>query len=117
MPQITSVGIESRNRIVSRARGYEERAAYREAIANLSDDRVLELLPDAGESVRKLKLTVARAAKEVNRQVGYGESDTGTLLVWLEEAKRPRRCRRSRQAPASNDDVPAQEAGSDTDEE
>src|SRR6478672_3617669 len=46
MPQITSVGIESRDRIVSRAPGYEERAAYREAIANLSDDRVLELLPD-----------------------------------------------------------------------
>jgi hypothetical protein len=81
--------------VLRRAHGYEERAAYRQAISNLSTNRALELEPDEGETMRKLKLNVTRAAKEANRQVAYGESDTGSLLVWLEEAKRPRRRRQT----------------------
>jgi hypothetical protein len=44
---------------------------------------MLELEPDAGESLRKLRLNVKRAAKEVGREIEHGESETGTLLVWL----------------------------------
>jgi len=87
MPQITTVGLEARDRLVKRTHGYDDRAPYRQAIANLTDDRALELQPDEGETLRKLKLNVARAAKEANRQVAYGESETGSLLVWLEEPK------------------------------
>jgi hypothetical protein len=92
MARITTVDLtEARRRLKSEARGYAERAAYREAIGNLTDDRMLELEPDEGETMRGLKLTVTRAAKEVNRDVRYGESEQGTLLVWLQD--RPRRTR------------------------
>src|SRR6266496_3650447 len=91
MPQITTVDIEARNRLVKRTTGSEARAPYRQAIANLSADRALELEPDEGETLRKLKLNVARAAKEATRDVEYGESDTGTLLVWLREKPRQKR--------------------------
>ena len=50
-----------------------------------------ELEPDEGETLRKLKGAVTLAAKEVNRAVGYGESESGTLLVWLEERQRKAR--------------------------
>ena len=98
MPRITTVDLEARNRLVKRAPGFDARAPYRQAIANLTADRALELDPDEGETLRKLKLNVARAAKEANRQVAYGESDTGTLLVWLEEAKKPRKRRQTSQS-------------------
>jgi len=107
MPQITTVGLEAKERLVRRTPGYEVRAAYRQAIANLTNDRALELEPDEGETLRKLKLNVARASKEVNRQVSYGESDTGTLLVWLEE---PKKVRRRRKSP-SEASAGAEEAG------
>jgi hypothetical protein len=57
----------------------------------MTDARMIELEPDAGESMRSLKLNVTRAAKEVNRDIGHGESETGTLLVWLERPKQVRR--------------------------
>src|SRR5947207_11935917 len=101
MPQITTVGLEARDRLRKRTRGYDARAPYREAIANLTDDRALELEPDEGETLRKLKLNVARAAKEANRQVAYGESDSGTLLVWLEEPRKPRRRRQTKSEAAT----------------
>ena len=96
MPRITTVDLaEARNRLRDRTPGYAARAPYREAIANLADNRMLELEPDEGETMRKLKLLVSRAAQEINRQVGYGESDSGTLLVWLQDklrtARGPRR--------------------------
>jgi hypothetical protein len=97
MARITTVDLaEARSRLKSEAHGYAERAAYREAIGSLTDDRMLELEPDAGETMRSLKLTVTRAAKEVNRDVRYGESDEGTLLVWLEDRPRTTRRRRRR---------------------
>src|SRR6266487_6229400 len=105
MPRITTVDLEARNRLIKRAPGYEVRAAYRQAITNLTNDRALELEPDEGESLRKLKLNVARASKEANRQVSYGESDTGTLLVWLEEARKTRRRRQARQPAAQSDET------------
>jgi hypothetical protein len=64
---------------------------------------MLELEPDAGESMRALKLTVTRAAMEINRKVRYGESESGTLLVWLESGTR-RRSPRSQRPSATGDD-------------
>ena len=93
MPQITTIDRDHAMRRVRRGkpRG-DDRAPLREAIANLTAERMIELTPDEGESLRMLKSAVTRTAKEVNRTVGYGESESGTLLVWLEE--RPRRTRR-----------------------
>jgi hypothetical protein len=117
MPQITTVSLEARDRLVKRTPGFDARATYRQAIANLSADRALELEPDEGETLRKLKLNVARAAKETNRQVAYGESDSGTLLVWLEEARKPRRRRQARQPVTSGDQTAAQSETADGSEE
>src|SRR4051812_42889608 len=92
MARITTVDLaEARNRLKDRTPGYDARAPYREAIAKLTEDRMLELELDAGESMRKLRLAVNRAAKEVNRPVAYGESDSGTLLVWLQEKPKQKR--------------------------
>jgi hypothetical protein len=99
MPRITTVDLaEARNRLRSRAPGYDARAPYREAIANLTDARALELTPDAGESTRRMRLNLSRAAKEVNRQIAYGLNDEGQLIVWLEAAKPTRRPRKRKEA-------------------
>ena len=65
----------------------------------MSETRMLELEPEEGESLRKLRLNVNRAAKEANRQVDYGVSDEGTLLVWLLE--RPKKKRGPRKPKAA----------------
>ena len=84
MPRITTVDLDARNRLAKRAPAYDARAPYREAIANLKSDRALELQPDEGETIRQLKLVVNRAAKEAGRDVKYGETDEGSLVVWVD---------------------------------
>ena len=93
MPRIATLDRDEAMRRVRHVRpGPDDRAPYREAIANLTTERMIELEPDEGETLRRLKVAVTRAAKEVNRAVGYGESESGTLLVWLET--KPRKVRR-----------------------
>jgi hypothetical protein len=92
---------EARNRVRGRSAGESARAPFREAIAHLAGDRVLELTPDAGESMRAMKLNVTRAAREVGHLVAYGVSEEGTLLVWLEQPKRRRGPRRGRAVASS----------------
>jgi hypothetical protein len=60
-------------------------------IEELSKDGMLALRPDDGDSMRALKVQVARAARAAGRQdeVLYGESESGELEVWLRD--RPRR--------------------------
>jgi len=97
MARITTVDLaEARNRLKHRTAGYDARAPYRGAIANLTDAHALELTPEAGESIRRMRLNLSRAAKEVNRQIAYGVNDEGNLIVWLEEAKRTRRPRKGK---------------------
>ena len=97
MPRIATIDRDEALRRVRRGRpGTDDRAPLREAIANLTTERMIELEPDEGETLRKLKFTVTLAANEVNRAVGYGESESGTLLVWLET--KPRKTRRRKQA-------------------
>jgi hypothetical protein len=95
MAKISTVGPEAKERLQSTGKSYLDRAPYREAIADLSDGRMLELELEAGETVRKLKLSVRRAANEVGRVIQYGETDQGSLLVWIAEPKQQRRRRRS----------------------
>src|SRR5215212_4195831 len=100
MARITTVDLGSaRNRLKDRTPGYDARAPYREAITNLTDGRALELTPEASESMRKLRLNINRAAKEVNRLVNYGVRTEGTLLVWLQD--KPKKTRGPRKPKAA----------------
>jgi hypothetical protein len=94
MTTIRTVDVSARDRI--RSHHSDTRAPYREAIAALANDRALELTPADGESLRKLKVNVSRAAKEVGREIKYGETDEGTLVVWPASIRR--RTRRVRSA-------------------
>jgi hypothetical protein len=103
MPRITTVDLaEARSRLRGRAPGYDARAPYREAIANLTAARALELTAEEGESIRRMRLNLSRAAKEVNRQIAYGLNDEGQLIVWLEAAKPTRRPRKKAAAGAAD---------------
>jgi hypothetical protein len=92
MPRISTIDIaQAWNRLKRRTHGYGARAPYRSAIASLTEGRMLELVPDSGETMRGLKRNITRAAREVNRPIQHGESPEGTLLVWLQDA--PKRTR------------------------
>jgi len=105
LAQIRTVDLaEARNRLRGKSAGYDGRAPYREAIANLSDGRMLEMELDAGESIRALRLNIARASKEVNRAVDVGVSAEGTLLVWLQDKPRKTRGPRKRKAAGTGEE-------------
>ncbi len=89
MPTIRILNRDARARL--RNPRTDERARYREALATLSGDGTLELIPDAGESLRRLRLAINRAAKEIGRNVKHGETQEGTILVWLAPPTRRRR--------------------------
>lgn len=99
MPIFIEVGPEARGRLIRSSRGYQERQVYRDNLARLADGTMWEIAPEAGESLRKIKVNVRRAANELDLPgVRYGETPDGTLLVWAEESKsraagrgRPRR--------------------------
>ena len=88
------------------SRAYQERAPYREAVANLEDGQLIALELEASENLRQVKVRIRRAAKEIGREVSYGGTAEGTLLAWLAEAPRRRRRRRSRSA-SQDADLPA----------
>ena len=85
MPRFTQVGLDARSRLVSGGKSFEERAPFREAVANLSGDAMLEIEPEQGERVQAIRLRLRRAAKEVGREIQVGQTREGTLLVWLAE--------------------------------
>ena len=76
-------GPEARARLTIINRGYLDRAPYREALAGLAADQNLELEPDADETLRQLKSLMRRAANEIGRSIQYGETEQGSLLVWI----------------------------------
>ena len=100
MPRITTVGPDARGRLVRKSGGRDELAPYREAIASLDGDAHIEIAPEEGESMRAVKLRVTRAARQVNKDVRYGDTTDGSVLVWLAS---PTRRRGRRRAAASKD--------------
>ena len=98
MPEIRRAGPEARARLARRGPREAEREPIRQAIRDLAGDQTLELIPDEGESMRKLKTLATRVAKEAGRPIKYGETHDGSLLVWLADAPDGRRRRRRRQA-------------------
>lgn len=97
MPLFHEVGPDAKQRLMRTSKGYQQRQAYRDHLSKLSDTRLVEVEPQDGESLRKLKVNVRRAANEMKVNVEYGESENGTLVVWAEPAREPgRRGRRRR---------------------
>jgi hypothetical protein len=71
--------------IKSAAKGTKEPEwwQYREDISSLEDyPDALEYTPDEGESLRKLRVRVTKAAKSVEVPVKHSETVRGTLLVF-----------------------------------
>jgi len=96
MAQIREVDVSAKQRVKQRTKGYQEREPFRTAVQNLTTDRAIELAPESGESLRKLKLNIARAAKEVGRNVSYGETGDGMIVAWLADGDAGPKRRRGR---------------------
>jgi len=100
--QIRRVDTGAKQRLKQRTKGYQEREPYRQAVTSLSGNAIIELEPDEGETLRKIKLNLARAAKEVGRSVGYGETKENTVLAWLANGDGGARRRRGRRPKGAN---------------
>src|SRR6185295_14533107 len=98
MAQIREVDVSAKQRVKQRTKGYQEREPFRVAVQNLSSDKAIELSPEPGESLRKLKLNLARAAKEVNRSIAYGETGDNMIVAWLADGEVGQKRRRGRKA-------------------
>lgn len=99
MPQFRELDISAKQRVKQRTKGYQEREPFRQAVANLTAEKAIELTPENGESLRKLKLNLARAAKEVGRHIAYGETTDDMIVAWLEDANTgPKRRRLKKEA-------------------
>jgi hypothetical protein len=113
MVRITEAAPESRGRVIPGgpgSRAYQLRAPIREAIATLEGEQMLEVEADLGETLRRLKVMTRRAAREVGKDVQYGETEQGTLLVWLAAPTRRRRRRRTgEQAQGTGSPTPQEE--------
>jgi hypothetical protein len=98
MARMKTVGPEAKDRLRNVGKGYVERQPYRDAISKLEADRYLEVEPEPGETLRKLKLMVRRAAKEVGQEIDYGVTIQDTLLVSIAQPRQRRRRGRPAQA-------------------
>jgi hypothetical protein len=87
-------------RLVSGLRGPTWKQPYLDAINGLESDQVLEFQPDEGETLRQVRVRIARTAKDLSRTLRVGETQEGTLLVWVAEAHTPMRRGRRRKAEA-----------------
>ena len=96
MAQIREVDVSAKQRVKQRTKGYQEREPFRLAVANLTADKAIELEPESGESLRKLKLNLARAAKEVGKPITYGETGDNKIIAWLDEGNTGQKRRRPR---------------------
>ncbi len=94
MPIFHEAAPDARERLVNKSQGFDARGIYREYLSQLESGKMWAITPEEGETLRKLKVNVRRAANELNLNVGYGDSEDGTLLVWREERQRIRRPRK-----------------------
>jgi hypothetical protein len=75
---------DAKARLIATTKGYQQRQVYRDNLGKLSEGQVWEVEPESGETLRKLKVNVRRAANELNMNIRYGETREGTLLIWSE---------------------------------
>src|SRR3954452_12975782 len=101
MPLFVEVGPEAKQRLQQMTKGDQSRRVYRDMVAQLEAGKHVEVQPDEGESLRKIKVNVRRAGNELGVNVTYGETQEGTLLVWSEApAIRPGRRGRPKKVSA-----------------
>lgn len=100
MAQFRKVEVTAKQRVKQRTKGYQEREPFRQAVADLTPDSAIEVAPEGSESLRKLKLNLARAAKEVNRNISYGETGDNMIVAWLDEGNSGQKRRRARRKDA-----------------
>ena len=100
MAQFRKVEVTAKQRVKQRTKGYQEREPFRQAIADLTVDTAIEVTPDSGESLRKVKLNLARAAKEVGKPVTYGETGDNAIIAWLDDGNTGQKRRRARRKDA-----------------
>ena len=105
MPRFKPADETARARLRRRSGASDARGPFREALAGLQGEDVIEIRPEGDETMRGLKVNVARAAREVNADVAYGETIDGTLLVWR-RTEAGRRGRRRRQEPDRSKIIP-----------
>lgn len=91
MARVRTVGPEAKLRLKKIGKGYQERQPYREAIGALVGETHIELDPEGSETLRKLKLMVRRAAREVGKEIDYGVTEQDSLLVWIAQPRARRR--------------------------
>ena len=97
MPVFTEVGPEARERLVRKGTGYQHRAAYHDMLSQVGGGRTFEVRPDDGETLRRMKVNIRRAANEMGLEdIQYGETEDGALLVWSEQRQRRARGPRRR---------------------
>jgi hypothetical protein len=101
VPVFREARLEARDRLIKTSKGHQERQVYRDMLGRLEDGKDMEVQPEAGETIRKIKVNVRRSANELGVNVAYGETQDGTLLVW-KEAARQRRARRGRPPKATD---------------
>ena len=96
VPVFREVGPEARERLVKKSKGYQDRAVYREMLSRMGGGRTFEVRPDEGETLRRMRGNIRRAANEMGLEnIRYGETEDGALLVWGEDGQ-GRRGRRGR---------------------
>src|SRR5687768_1908242 len=83
MPTIQKSDMTAWDAIKQQTKGYNEREDLRVAIADLDDKSTLRIKPDGDEPMRKMKVMVRWAAKEVGKEVQYAENSQGELVVRL----------------------------------
>ena len=85
MAQIQRVDTTARQRLKNRTKADQERDQYRSAVSQLGRQgmMMIEVEPEEGETLRKIKLNLSRAAKELACTIQYGETRDNTVLAWL----------------------------------
>ena len=84
MPIFNVAAPDAKLRLVNQSKGFQQRAVYRDHLAELRDGMTWEIEPEGDETLRKLKVNVRRAANELNLNIRYGDTADNTLLVWKE---------------------------------
>jgi hypothetical protein len=97
MPTIRNVEADARSRLRGAGGAAERLQPYIDAIWDLSGDQMIEIGPEDGETLRQVKYRLARASTVSGVAIRSGETQEGTVLVWLAE----RTQRRGRQAATS----------------
>lgn len=81
MARLAFVGLDARSRLHEKTTPWKDE--YRSALMQLNESQMLEVSPDEGESMRTLKMRVSSTSREMGREMKYGETEDGKLLVWV----------------------------------